>query len=292
MRMCDATKRATYTYAQESKLVRIVIDNIGPEYKNCVQRILDLVKVTKLIQSSQGAGNLDINSVPDTHERSFSDDWLPTWKLLQASLISEYRLKLKTKEEHEQKKGPKDKLPVTAVKLNEIRRYACEGPHKNGDPSCKAAPFDVYYDCAPKEFKEKQEMKKPKYGGKWANAGNPPKKQKKGNEKKPCTIYNFGKGNCRNGAKCNFLHDDKPAGNGGGKVKDFTPRQEKLISSMVASAFKKTVKAVAKKKKAKQSSSNKDNDDDGSEDGDDFAEMMAACFLAPWLTPSLVTSSS
>ncbi len=182
MRMCDATKRATYTYAQESKLVRIVIDNVGSDYKNCIQRILDLVKVTKLIQSSQGAGNLDINSVPDTHERSFSDDWLPSWKLLQASLISEYRLKLKTKEEHEQKKGPKDKLPVAAMKLSEIKCYACGGPHKKGDPACKAAPFDVH-DCAPKEFKEKQEMKKRKYGGKGAGPRNNPKKQKKGNEK-------------------------------------------------------------------------------------------------------------
>ncbi len=57
--MCDPAKRTTYTYSQESKLVRIVIDHVGPEYKNCIQRILDLVKVTKLIQSSQGAGILD-----------------------------------------------------------------------------------------------------------------------------------------------------------------------------------------------------------------------------------------
>jgi hypothetical protein len=84
--MCDVSRRATYTYAQETKLVRIVIDHIGPDYKHCIQRVLDMVKVQKLIQSSQEAGILDINNVPDSHERSFSDDWLPSWKLLQARM--------------------------------------------------------------------------------------------------------------------------------------------------------------------------------------------------------------
>ena len=82
MKMGDISRRATYTYALETKLVRIVIDHIGPDYKNCIQRVLDMVKVQKMIQSSQGVGVLDINSVPDSHERSFSDDWLPSWKLL------------------------------------------------------------------------------------------------------------------------------------------------------------------------------------------------------------------
>ena len=165
MKMCDVSRRATYTYALETKLVRIVIDHIGPDYKNCIQRVLDMVKVQKMIQSSQGVGILDVNNVPDSHERSFSDDWLPSWKLLQASLISEYRLKLKTKEEHEQKKTPKEKLPVATIALGSVKCYACGGPHKKGDPACKAGPFDVH-ECAPADYKEKQEVKKRKYGGK------------------------------------------------------------------------------------------------------------------------------
>ncbi len=71
---------------------------MGPEYKYCVQRVLDLVKITKMMRG--GNNGYDVAEVPDTHDRSFSDDWLPSWKLLQASLISEYRLKLKGKEEN------------------------------------------------------------------------------------------------------------------------------------------------------------------------------------------------
>jgi hypothetical protein len=36
LKMCDVSRRATYTYAQETKLVRIVIDHIGPDYKHCI----------------------------------------------------------------------------------------------------------------------------------------------------------------------------------------------------------------------------------------------------------------
>ena len=39
-KMCEANKRDTYTFCQESKLVRIVLDNVGPEYKHCVTRVL------------------------------------------------------------------------------------------------------------------------------------------------------------------------------------------------------------------------------------------------------------
>jgi hypothetical protein len=175
-----------------------------------------MVKVQKLIQSSQGAGVLDINDVPDSHERSFSDDWLPSWKLLQASLISEYRLKLKTKEEHEQKKPPKEKLPVAAIGLGSVQCYACGGPHKKGDSACKAGPFDVH-SCAPPEYKTKQEDKKRKYGGKGPKEKSTPQKKRKGSDdKKFCNNYNFGKGTCRYGAKCRFIHEDRT---GGGKGK-------------------------------------------------------------------------
>jgi hypothetical protein len=214
LKMCDVNRRATYTYAQETKLVRIVIDHTGPDYKHCIQRVLDMVKVQKLIQSSQGAGILDINAVLDSHERSFSDDWLPSWKLLQASLISEYRLKLKTKEEHEQKKTPKEKLPVATIGLGSVQCYACGGPHKKGDPACKAGPFDVHAG-APPEYKTKQEEKKRKYGGKGRNDNaTPQKKRKIDGDNFFCNNFNFGKGTCRYGAKCRFVNEDRT---GGGK---------------------------------------------------------------------------
>jgi hypothetical protein len=63
------------------------------------------------------------------------------------------------------------------------------------------------HESAPKEFKEKQEAKKRKYGCKGKEKGNGvnpknPNKKQKGNdkEKKHCTFFNFDKGTCRYGA--------------------------------------------------------------------------------------------
>ena len=47
----------------------------------------------------QNGNNYGVEDVPDNYDRSFSDDWLPSWKLLQASLLGEYRLKQRTIEE-------------------------------------------------------------------------------------------------------------------------------------------------------------------------------------------------
>ncbi len=119
----------------------------------------------------------DADGVPDTHDRSLSDDWLPSWKHLQASLISEYRLKLKGKEDNVAKKTNKDKLPVAMGGFKDaVQCYACGGGHKKGDPSCKAGPYDAHA-CAPAEFKYKQEEKKRKlekkrkFGGKGKSKG-------------------------------------------------------------------------------------------------------------------------
>ena len=70
---------------------------------------------------------------------------------------------------------------------------------------------------------------------------------KKGEEKgkKHCHAFNFGKGNCRYGAKCRYLHEK---GEGGGKLKGFTPEQQKLVSTLLSSAMKRTASAIAKKK--------------------------------------------
>ena len=214
-KMCEASKRESYTFCQETKLVRIVLDNIGPEYKHCVTRILDLVKVTKMMTNV--GGNMDYGNIPDAYDRSFSDAWLPSWKLLQASLISEYRSKLKAIEERAEEKQVKIKLPVAVGGFKEVQCYSCGGPHKKGDAACKAGPFDVH-ECAPPDWKKKQDDKKRKYGGKGEQGkGNAhPNKSQKTDGKRDCRFFNFGKGTCRNGAKCNFLHDKKQ-GNGNAK---------------------------------------------------------------------------
>ena len=290
-KMCAEDKKNTYPYCKETKLVRIVVDHtMNGEYSNCISRVLDLVKMTRMINSSVLEEEIDVDDIPDTHERSFNDDWLPSWKLLKQSLIIEYKKK-KIAIESKGAKGNKagEKIPVAAIGFvaKGIVCYACGGPHKKGDPVCKAGAFDVH-ESAPKEFKEKQEAKKRKYGGngkekgKGAGPRNPNKKQR-GNdkEKKHCTFFNFGKGTCRYGAKCRFEHEDRTGGREK-KGNNFNPAQQKLIATMVATAVKKSntsmLKSMKKLKDAKEKKSVNASDD---ESGDDMAEMMASFFLAP-----------
>ena len=272
--------------------MRIVLDNIGPEYKHCVTRIVDLVKVTKMMTNAGGI--VDYGNIPDAYDRSFSDAWLPSWKLLQASLISEYRSKLKAIEGKAEEKQVKAKLPVAVGGFREVQCYSCGGPHKKGDVACKAGPFDVH-ECAPADFKKKQEDKKRKYGGKGELGGGNahPNKRQKNDEKRNCRFFNFGKGTCRNGAKCNFLHDKKQ-GNGNAKEQAnandnkgggmFGKKQKQQLASMVATEFKKCTKELAKKiKKNKNGKGDRSKKNESSSDSDDesFSSMMAKVWLSP-----------
>ncbi len=83
----SAEKRRTYIYCQETKLVRIVLEHVNKqEYGETVRRVLDKVKVKKLMQRMFRDGDVDDDDIPDNRDRSFSDDWLPSWKLLKAAL--------------------------------------------------------------------------------------------------------------------------------------------------------------------------------------------------------------
>jgi hypothetical protein len=63
---------------------------------------------------------MDTNSFEalDSHERSFSDEWLPSWKLLQTNLVAEYKRKLKAGEEAKPNQKDKGKLPVALTGVN------------------------------------------------------------------------------------------------------------------------------------------------------------------------------
>ena len=83
--------RKTYIYCQESKLVRIVLEHVNKnEYGDCVKRVLELVKIQRLVKSTLSGAALGIESIPDVHARSFSDDWLPSWIVLKANLLAEW----------------------------------------------------------------------------------------------------------------------------------------------------------------------------------------------------------
>ncbi len=85
------SQRTNYVFCQETKLVRIVLEHVNEDYKSCIDRLLDYVKVKKLLDDSSKQGPTPLKpSVPDLPsqlDRSFNDDWLPSWKNLQACLI-------------------------------------------------------------------------------------------------------------------------------------------------------------------------------------------------------------
>ena len=275
-KMCEKSKRTNYVFCQETKLVRIVLEHVNEDYKSCIDRLLDYVKVKKLIDDSSKIGPAPLkSSVPDLPsqlDRSFNDDWLPSWKNLQACLIEEYRKFIKDGKFPAVKaaKGS-ERLPVALGSVKEIVCYACgiKG-HKSGDPLCKAGPFDVA-PIAPKEYKDRKEAKKRKAPDNVRQGGF--KKTKVEGGKKPC--FDFQKGSCRRGASCKFEHvkgEGQPVkGNGS----TFSPEQKRLINVMLASAVKKKFGKIAKA--GKKASVEKKSDDEDS----DLAAMLAPFMLAP-----------
>jgi hypothetical protein len=112
--------------------------------------------------------------------------------------------------------------------------YGCgKDGHKKEDQSCKAGKFDVH-GSAPPDYKERMTKAKKKAEEKKSTAKEPGSSDGKagGKDKKHSHAFNFGKGTCRYGAKCRFLHEK---GNKGGKEKlpGFTPEQEKLVSMLL-----------------------------------------------------------
>ena len=188
-------QRRTYIYCQETKLVRIVLEHVNKEeYGECIKRTLDTVKVRKMVMSAVNGEGLDNEGIPDNHERSFSDDWLPTWKHLKASLLDEYNMRVIGSEKPREK--AKGVLPVALGGVKVITCYGCGiAGHKKGDIGCKAGKFDAHV-SAPKDYKERMEKKR-KFndGGGTKKGGNQPGKPgKKGDdkgEKKPRHAFNI-----------------------------------------------------------------------------------------------------
>jgi hypothetical protein len=111
-----------------------------------------------------------------------------------------------------------------------------------------------------------------------ANAGNDnnPKKKTKAGEKKHCNQFNFGKGTCRFGAKCRFLHE-KSDGRSPGKEEAHS-LNKKAIAAIVASTIRKTAAHIHKKRVQKEKAVSKEKD---AVDEEDYAAILAACMFAP-----------
>jgi hypothetical protein len=282
-------KRKTYTYCQEVKLVRIVIEHVNKdEYGDCMNRVIDKVKVRKMIENAVSEkGSVDDMDLHDNLGKSFSDDWLPSWKLLKASLLDEWSDRVAGSTSSKEK--AKAVLPIAMTGSTGIDCWGCGGPHKKGDPGCTAGKYDVHH-SAPPAYKARMEKKRKfesgNKGGNVAKGGGggnqtPKKKSKKSDgEKKHCKAFNFGKGNCRYGYKCKFLHEKKKVKS---DVGDFTPKQAKIVTAMVASAVKKSASLIAKKNKSNKLKKNKNEqkDDDSDTESVDYAALLASVCLAP-----------
>ena len=71
-KMCEPAKRKKYVFCQEAKLVRIVLEHINDDYKTCVDRLLDYVKVKKLVDaSSKGKASSSVTDLPNSLDSSF-----------------------------------------------------------------------------------------------------------------------------------------------------------------------------------------------------------------------------
>ena len=124
--MCEPAKRKQYVFCQETKLVRIVLEHINDDYKPCVERLLDYVKVTKLVKASGSKKTKLAPSSSSDLDRSFNDDWLPSWQNLQQSLTDEYRKFVKDgKFSGGKSSKASDKLPVAFGGVVDLTCYAC-----------------------------------------------------------------------------------------------------------------------------------------------------------------------
>ena len=180
--------------------------------------------------------------------------------------------------------GPQMTIPVAvAGTMRAFTCFGCGGPHKKGDPSCKAGKYDVH-SSSPADYKARMERKRksdssPGDGSRKGNLFPNKKRDNSSNDgKKHCRAFNFGKGTCRYGAKCKFLHEVKNESDS-----DFSPKQAKVVSAMVASAMKKTAAAIAKKNKNFKKASEKESKtkEKEAESSSDYAAIMASILLAP-----------
>jgi hypothetical protein len=101
----SAVNRTTYIYCQETKLVRIVLEHVNKdEYGDVIKRVLEIVKFKRIIAKvANGESSDDEFGIPDNQSRSFSDDWLPSWKLLKAALLDEWTTRCNERKPKEKK---------------------------------------------------------------------------------------------------------------------------------------------------------------------------------------------
>ena len=77
--LCPEGIRKDYVYGKEPKLVRIVLNHLSCEYRHDVNRMLDIHKLQLQFKDKEVPEGMEIEG--------YSDEWLPTWKTLRATLL-------------------------------------------------------------------------------------------------------------------------------------------------------------------------------------------------------------
>ena len=206
---CPKEKRDTFDPASETRLTRVVLEHVPPNYDEAVERVKTMIKFRKMHAGDVEASFTHLQS--QIHQ-NFNSDWLPQYIELRSELVSHYN-KLKKRKGFKSGGSTPGKggqgHPAMFMGAgnrqpgpNNIVCYGCGVPgHRRGAPECKAGPNDVHH-SAPEMFKKKQSGK----GGKSGNGG----------AKGICYAWSTGNGYCKYGDNCKFEHSGPKGGRGGG----------------------------------------------------------------------------
>ena len=269
MKLCMKDKRNSYEYGKESKLVKIVLRHLrNTEYRECVDKLLQEVKMRKEFESKLPVVNTDTGRLElpsgqktvaiseDWDFRNFSDDWLPGWIELKSKLISHYKERQfgrsssgTRRESHQTKRLPTMYVPGLGSRPT-VRCFGCgEYGHRRGDDVCKAGPND-WHSSAPKHFQSSTSATMQRSGGnKGKGKGNQPKNDRRNvdglkGKKRSNICFEYQKtGRCRFGPNCKFEHPKRKARH---QEVYLTKRVKKAITAATVRSLKEELKERAK----------------------------------------------
>ena len=230
-----------------------------------------VVKKVKFAKKKKKGLN-EVATSYDEHDRTFSDDWLPTLGTLKHTLINACVRKTKAKSKNFQNGGGVPTMMGLSGDGSLPTCYGCgETGHRRGASECSAGK-DAVWSGAPQRFKDR------------FNGSSQGGKQSKDMSSRPCFAFDGGKGHCRFGAACKYSHSKTGGGNASAKTGNdkFGKSQKRSIKAMVATELGSVIKnAVKKSKKSKKNGRKRKAETSDSEDGEDNLSTLIANVMNP-----------
>ena len=148
IKVCPADQLDTFEPAQESRLVRIILELIPIEYDTAVEEAKTQVRLEKYMAGDKSAGVVNVRNI---RNENFSADWLPKYEGLRACLINRYFKYVQRwgKPGIQNSKPLKIPTMITAdgsqPGLSNITCYGCgQRGHIRGSADCKAGANAVW----------------------------------------------------------------------------------------------------------------------------------------------------